>query len=110
MLFVSGLVAFVIFDVYQYISFDVLKANRLQWQLWVSNHAAIAAAAFVVTYALAVGFSLPGAVLITLTGGFLFGPYFGTVYAVIGATIGAICIFLAAKYIFGDTDWPELPT
>lgn len=102
LLFVSGFVAFIIFDVYQYISFDVLKANRLQLQLWVSNHAAIAAAAFVVTYALAVAFSLPGAVLITLTGGFLFGPYFGTVYAVIGATIGAICIFLAAKYIFGD--------
>jgi uncharacterized membrane protein YdjX (TVP38/TMEM64 family) len=49
-----------------------------------------------------VSFSLPGGAVLTITGGFLFGTVFGCAYAVIGATIGAIVVFLAARSALGD--------
>ena len=47
-------------------------------------------------------FSLPGATIATLTGGFLFGTALGTVFNVTGATLGATAIFLAARFGFGE--------
>ena len=41
--------------------------------------------------------SIPSATLLTLTGGFLFGLFFGTLYVVVGATIGAVILFLSVK-------------
>ncbi|HBA43933.1 MAG TPA: hypothetical protein DCZ07_13265, partial [Alphaproteobacteria bacterium] len=49
-----------------------------------------------------VAFSLPGGAVMTIAGGFLFGPVFGTLWTVIGATIGATLLFLAAKTALGD--------
>jgi len=60
-----------------------------------------AALGFMVAYALIVGFSLPGATVATLTGGFLFGLFPGVVFNVTGATVGAVAIFLAARSGFG---------
>jgi len=49
-----------------------------------------------------VAFSLPGALVMTVSGGFLFGAIAGASYAVIGATLGAVALFLAAKTSLGD--------
>ena len=49
-----------------------------------------------------VGFSLPGATIATLTGGFLFATFPGALFNVIGATIGATAIFLAARWGLGE--------
>jgi uncharacterized membrane protein YdjX (TVP38/TMEM64 family) len=62
---------------------------------------ALAALAFVAGYAAIVTFSLPGALLATLTGGFLFGTFPGVLFNVTGATIGAVLVFLAARAGFG---------
>lgn len=56
---------------------------------------------FMCTYSLMVAFSLPGASIATLTGGFLFGLFPGVLYNVTAATIGAIAVFLAARFGFG---------
>jgi uncharacterized membrane protein YdjX (TVP38/TMEM64 family) len=48
-----------------------------------------------------VALSIPGATILTLTAGFLFG-FFGIIYVNIGATIGAILAFLVARYLIGD--------
>lgn len=101
-LLIAGLAAFFIFDLNQYISLGALKTHREQLQSWVENYGVLSALVFAGIYALAVAFSIPGAVFITIAGGFMFGPYLGTVYVVIGATIGAIGVFLAAKYALGD--------
>lgn len=101
-LLVIGLAAFFFFDLNQYVSLDALKTHREQLQSWVQNYGALSALVFAGIYALAVAFSIPGAVFITIAGGFMFGPYLGTIYVVIGATIGAIGVFLAAKYALGD--------
>lgn len=57
---------------------------------------------FIAAYVVIVGFSLPGATLATLTGGFLFGVFPGVLYNVTGATIGATAIFLAARWGLGE--------
>ena len=57
--------------------------------------------AFVLAYVGIVAFSLPGATVATLTGGFLFGLFPGVFYNLAGATAGAVLLFLAARAGFG---------
>ncbi len=57
---------------------------------------------YIAVYALAVALSLPSALLLTLTGGFLFGAAAGTVFTVTGATIGATLLFVFARTMMGD--------
>jgi len=71
------------------LSLDTLRTHRETLAGWVSSHVVIASAAYVATYVAAVAFSLPGAVFLTLAGGFLFGAALGTLLTVTGATIGA---------------------
>ncbi len=57
--------------------------------------------AFIAAYVVIVAFSLPGATIATLTGGFLFGVFPGVLFNVLGATLGAGAVFLAARSGFG---------
>lgn len=85
-----------------YLTFDALRDNRETLIAFRDSHYVLTAAAFVLCYVLVVAFSLPGALVLTLTGGFLFGLGFGTLFNVTGATIGASLIFLAARFGFGE--------
>jgi uncharacterized membrane protein YdjX (TVP38/TMEM64 family) len=60
---------------------------------------------FILVYILQTAFSLPGATIMTLAGGFLFGSLWATLYVNIGATAGATLAFLAARYLFHQ--WVE---
>lgn len=84
-----------------YLSFDVLKENRESLLAWRDENYFLAAATYLVAYVMLVAFSIPGAAIMTLTGGFLFGLISGTLLTVFGATIGASCIFIAAKTSLG---------
>lgn len=84
------------------LSFETLRDNREALIAWRDANYALAALVFVVLYIVIVAFSLPGAAVMTLAGGFLFGIFPGALFCVIGATLGAICIFLAAKSGLGD--------
>lgn len=84
------------------LSFDTLSAHRQTLQGWVTDHHALTAGAFVLVYALIVAFSIPGAVWMSIAGGFLFGTALGTVTIVVGATAGAVAIFLLAATVFRD--------
>lgn len=92
-----GLGVFFHFHLYQYINFQSIKTNREFLLTLVRNHPIYMSLIFIFTYALLTAISAPGAVFITLAGGFLFGVFWGTLYVVIGATIGATIIFWAAK-------------
>ena len=82
---------------HRYVSFAALAENR-EWLCGITRRAgATAAIAFILTYAALVAVSVPGAALLTMTGGFLFGPWLGGTYAVVGATLGATVVFLAAR-------------
>ncbi|PJF10392.1 TVP38/TMEM64 family protein [Pseudorhodobacter sp. MZDSW-24AT] len=97
-----GLVAVVgAFLLRDQISFDTLARHRDSLLAFRESHFAFASLAFVAAYITIVGFSLPGATVATLTGGFLFGLFPGVLYNVGGATLGAIVVFLAARAGFG---------
>ena len=90
------------FTLRDYISFDVLRDNREALLAFRDDNFLLTVLLFIAVYVAVVGFSLPGAVIVTLTGGFLFGTVLGTVFNVTGATLGAILIFLAARMGLGN--------
>ncbi len=81
---------------------DGLAANETALRTFVDANRPAALAAFGALYVAAVGLSLPGAVLMTVAGGFLFGWLAGGVVAVVAATIGASLVFLVARTAVGD--------
>jgi uncharacterized membrane protein YdjX (TVP38/TMEM64 family) len=97
-----GLALFLLLGLERYFSFEMLSRNHAALTAWVGQHEALAAVLYVLAYALIVAFSLPIALLATPLGGFLFGIWLGTVLSVIGATVGSIAVFLAARTAFYD--------
>ncbi|HBZ45467.1 MAG TPA: hypothetical protein DEO85_15760 [Maritimibacter sp.] len=84
------------------LTFDALAENREALLAYRDANYPLAAAIFVAAYISIVGFSLPGATIATLTGGFLFGLFPGVLFNLLGATVGATIIFLAAKHGLGE--------
>ena len=99
---VAGLVAFFAFDLDEFVTLDALKTHREVLQGWVETQGAVAWLVYAAIYMAAVAFSIPGGAVLTIAGGFLFGPYVATSVVVIGATCGATILFLAARYAFAD--------
>lgn len=85
-----------------YLSLDALKTHHQGLTVFIESNFLLAALAYAGIYIGAVAFSLPGAALLTLAGGFLFGTVTGTLLTVFSATFGATLIFLFARTIFGD--------
>lgn len=79
------------------LSLDGLAQHRATLLDWVGRRPIVAAAVYFGLYVLVVALSLPGGAVMTLTGGFLFGTWIGTLLAVLGATGGACLLFLAAR-------------
>lgn len=90
------------FALRDYISFDVLRENRQTLLQFQSENAVLMALVFVSIYFLIVAFSLPGAAVASVTGGFLFGLWLGTFLNVLAASLGAMVIFAAARHGFAD--------
>jgi uncharacterized membrane protein YdjX (TVP38/TMEM64 family) len=84
------------------LSFEALADNREFLIGFRDTHYALTALAYVAIYVAVVAFSLPGATVMTLAGGFLFGLLPGAFFTVIAATIGATLIFLAARWGLGE--------
>lgn len=79
------------------LSFQTLAENREALIAFRDANYVAAAIGFIALYTLIVAFSLPGATIATLTGGFLFATFPGALFNIIGATLGATAIFLAAR-------------
>lgn len=97
-----ALAAFFASGLHRYFSLDALQDNREALKAFVASNLIVALGLFVAVYAAAVAISFPGASILTIFGGFLFGLWIGTGAVVIGATLGATAIFLAAKFALGD--------
>ena len=100
-----AMAAFFYFDLGRFLSLEALKDNRDYLLSFTETHSAVAAALFVLAYVAVTGLSLPGAVILTLAGGFLFGALWGTLFVNLGATTGATLAFLASRYLLRD--WVE---
>ena len=90
------------FTLRDYLSFEALAENREVLIGFRDANYVLTVAAFVLAYVVIVAFSLPGATIATLTGGFLFATFPGALFNITGATIGATIIFLAARWGLGD--------
>ena len=99
---VAGLVAFFALGLDDYLTLESLKVNRGVLRQWVEAQGLFAGLVYAAVYAAVVALSIPGGLILTVAGGFLFGPYWATVYVVFGATTGATVVFLAARYAFAD--------
>lgn len=84
------------------LSFQALADNREALIAFRDANYVATVATFITLYALIVAFSLPGATIATLTGGFLFATFPGALFNITGATIGATAIFLAARWGLGE--------
>lgn len=104
-LFLAAVGAFFLWDLTSYLSLEALKANRDRLLTFTQEHYLPAVSLFILIYIVQTALSLPGATILTLAGGFLFGSLWGLIYVNLGATIGATLAFLAARYLFHD--WVE---
>ena len=100
--FLVAIAAFFALGGHRYLTLETIKANRDALLSFADEHYAAALAIAFVTYVGATALSLPGGLVLSLTMGFLFGRWVGTVLVVIAATIGATLVFLAARYLVAD--------
>ena len=89
------------FDLDRYLSFSALKEHRHALIAFVEDRMLLAVLTYIAVYALATAVSLPGGAILSVAGGFLFGAWFGTLWIVIAATMGATAIFLIARSALG---------
>lgn len=99
----AGLAAFFALGFGHYLSFEALSTHRGDLLAFVADFGMGAVLVFMMCYAAAIAFSVPGGAVMTMTAGFLFGTVLGTVYVVIAATIGSTALFLAARTALGDS-------
>jgi uncharacterized membrane protein YdjX (TVP38/TMEM64 family) len=86
-----------------YLRLDALRENEAALRGFVADRMILAVIIFIAVYAVATAVSLPGGLVLTLAGGFLFGTWLGGAATVIGATIGAILVFYAVRTSFGES-------
>ncbi len=98
----AGLVMFFVLGLDHYVSFEALQENREWLRAQVEANEAMAAMALIAVYALVIAFSLPAGALLTIAAGFLFGTVVAASCVVVGATVGAAAVFLAARTAFAD--------
>jgi uncharacterized membrane protein YdjX (TVP38/TMEM64 family) len=97
-----GLATFFVFHVNQYLTFESLSDHRALLLDWVARDFITAALVFGGVYLVATMLSVPGDALLTIAGGFLFGPFLGTTIAVIAATLGSTILFAVARTSLGE--------
>jgi uncharacterized membrane protein YdjX (TVP38/TMEM64 family) len=97
-----GLGLFFAFGLQDRLTCAALRDNRAWLDAWVAAHFGLAVIVFMVAYAAAVALSVPGAVVMTVAGGLLFGTLPAAAMVVVAATAGATALFLAARTVFRD--------
>jgi uncharacterized membrane protein YdjX (TVP38/TMEM64 family) len=87
---------------HRYLTLQELVDRREALRAAIADHTLLAILAFMGIYAVAVALSLPGAAVLTLAGGFLFGWFWGALASIAAATAGAIIVFLIARSALGE--------
>jgi uncharacterized membrane protein YdjX (TVP38/TMEM64 family) len=88
---------------HRYLSLETLVRHRAAIDSFVAARYGLAIATFVAVYVAAVALSIPGAAILTITGGVLFGWLVGALAAIVGATTGATIVFLIARGACGES-------
>ncbi len=86
----------------EYATLDNVRRHREALEQIVRERYAASAACYIIIYMMSTALAVPGATVLTMAGGFLFGTFPGVIYAIVGATGGAIINFLIARYVAGS--------
>ncbi len=95
-------IGFFYFDLNQLLTLDGLKTGLDQFEAWRATEPLLVGAAFLLLYVLVTALSLPGAVVMTLAAGALFGLLWGTVIVSFASTFGATLAFLVSRHLLRD--------
>jgi uncharacterized membrane protein YdjX (TVP38/TMEM64 family) len=93
---------FFYFDLQYYLTLDNLKSQQKYIISYRDDHPVLATAIYALVYIAVTGLSLPGATILTLAGGAVFGLLWGTLIVSFASSIGATLAFLAARFLFRD--------
>lgn len=99
----TAIAAFFIFDLGQYLNLEFIKQNQAQFDQQFADKPFETAAIFFVIYVLVTGLSLPGATIMTLAGGALFGLTTGLILISFASSIGATLAFLFSRFLLRDS-------
>jgi uncharacterized membrane protein YdjX (TVP38/TMEM64 family) len=102
LVFTGVVAAFYYLDLGKYLTLESLKANRASLEALRAAHAVLFPAVFVLIYVAQTAFSLPGAAILSLAAGAIFGVLQGTLFVVSGATVGAVLAFLVSRTLLRD--------
>ena len=94
--------AFFVFDLGRFFSLDYFKSQQAAIETWRAAHPGLTAGLFFAGYVAVTGLSLPGAAVMTLVAGAIFGLLWGTVIVSFASTLGATLAFLAARFVLRD--------
>lgn len=103
LLILIGMVIIYLTGAYHYLTFDMLRMHHRTFKAYVEMHPIATAILFCLTYIISTALSIPGAVFLTLLGGYLFPQPLSTILVVISATCGATLIFLAVRTALKET-------
>lgn len=93
---------FFYFDLHQLLTLDGLKGGLHDFESWRQGSPWLVAGGFFAFYVLVTALSLPGAAIMTLAAGLLFGFYWGALIVSFASSIGALLAFLVSRYLFRD--------
>ena len=104
LVFIAALAAgFFYFDLHQLLTLDGLKSGLVRFEEWRAASPFLVSGAFLFLYVIVTALSLPGAVIMTLAAGALFGLVWGTVIVSFASSIGATLAFLVSRYLLQAT-------
>ncbi|MGQ9427479.1 TVP38/TMEM64 family protein [Gilvimarinus sp. F26214L] len=98
----AALVLFFVFDLDHWLSFARLQQGQAQLESWVQSNPWLVSLGYFALYVLIATLSLPGATVMTLAGGALFGLWWGTLLVSFASSLGAALAFLVARFLFHD--------
>ncbi|MDP2213720.1 TVP38/TMEM64 family protein [Phenylobacterium sp.] len=101
LLLALGLILVFTSDLGRFLNLQALQTHEASLRGLIADNLPLALLAFIGIYALSTALSVPGAVILTLAGGYLFGIWMGGAATVVGATIGAIAVFYAVRTSLG---------
>jgi pyruvate/2-oxoglutarate dehydrogenase complex dihydrolipoamide dehydrogenase (E3) component/uncharacterized membrane protein YdjX (TVP38/TMEM64 family) len=100
---IAAVIAFFVFDLGSYLSLDYLKGSQQKLVSLYAEKPVLVIGGFFTIYVAVTALSFPGAAILTLAAGAIFGLVIGTVIVSFASTIGATLAFLAARFVLGES-------
>ena len=98
----------IIFGWTDYVSLSGFRTHQVEIVNFIQSEYYLSILIFIGVYVLSTALSIPGALILTTIGGYLFGAFPGALFSLVGATVGASILFIAARGAFGELLKPKL--